>query len=51
MKATIKDTAIVDATNLIVGRLASSVTKRLLSGEKIVIINAEKAVFSGKKNK
>ncbi|MHA1310906.1 MAG: 50S ribosomal protein L13 [Candidatus Helarchaeota archaeon] len=39
---------IIDATNLILGRMASIVAKRLLLGEKIVIINAEKAVISGK---
>ena len=32
---------VIDATGLIVGRLASVVAKRLLSGEKIVIINAK----------
>ncbi|RLI31231.1 50S ribosomal protein L13 [Candidatus Bathyarchaeota archaeon] len=31
------------------GRLASVVAKRLLNGEKIAIINAEKAVISGEK--
>ena len=31
------------------GRLASIVAKRLLNGEKIAIINAEKAVISGEK--
>ena len=38
---------IIDATNMILGRLASTVAKRLLNGEKITIINAEKAVISG----
>ncbi len=40
---------IIDAENLIVGRMASVIAKRLLEGEKIIIINAEKAVLSGKK--
>ncbi len=31
------------------GRLASIVAKRLLNGEKIAIVNAEKAVISGEK--
>lgn len=39
---------IVDAKNQIAGRLASNVAKNLLKGEKIVIINAEHAVVSGK---
>ncbi len=40
---------IIDATKMIVGRLASNVAKRLLQGERIVIINAEKAIISGKR--
>ncbi len=43
------DATIIDASNLIVGRLASVVAKRLLNGEKIAIVNAEKSVFSGRK--
>jgi large subunit ribosomal protein L13 len=38
---------VIDASGLILGRLASVVAKRLLSGESIVIVNAEKAVMSG----
>lgn len=38
---------IIDATNASMGRLASTVAKRLLKGEKIVIINAEKAIITG----
>ncbi len=40
---------IIDADGLIMGRLASTVAKKLLAGEKIDIINAEKAVISGSK--
>jgi len=40
---------IIDATDLILGRMASVVAKRLLMGEHIAIINAEKAVISGKR--
>ncbi len=40
---------VVDATNMIMGRLASIVAKRLLMGQKIAIVNAEKVVISGKK--
>ncbi|MCS7093940.1 MAG: 50S ribosomal protein L13 [Candidatus Aenigmarchaeota archaeon] len=39
---------IYDATNQIAGRLATRVAKDILSGEKVVIVNAEKAVLSGK---
>jgi len=39
----------VNAEGLIVGRMCSKVAKRLLNGEEVIILNAEKAVFSGKK--
>jgi len=42
--------AIVDADNAVVGRLASIVAKRLLQGEEIIIVNAEKAVIVGNKS-
>jgi len=42
-------TSIIDADSLILGRMASVVAKRLLNGEKIIIVNAEKAVISGKR--
>ncbi|MCD6514208.1 MAG: 50S ribosomal protein L13 [Candidatus Odinarchaeota archaeon] len=38
---------IVDASNSILGRLASHIAKLLLSGQKVVVVNAEKAVISG----
>lgn len=40
---------IVDAKGLILGRLASNVAKLLLQGETVIILNAEKAAISGKK--
>jgi len=40
---------IVDAKGLILGRLASNVAKLLLQGEAVIILNAEKAAISGKK--
>jgi large subunit ribosomal protein L13 len=40
---------IVDAKGLILGRLASNVAKLLIQGETVIIINAEKAAISGKK--
>jgi len=38
---------VIDADGLIVGRLASTIAQRLLSGEEIDVINAEHAVVSG----
>ena len=49
MQTTKTSTALVNADGLIVGRMASKVAKRLLNGEKVIIVNAEKAVLSGKK--
>jgi len=40
---------IIDATGLILGRAASTVAKRLLQGETIIIVNAEKAAISGRR--
>lgn len=40
---------LVNAQGLIVGRLASISAKKLLEGEEITIINAEKAILSGSK--
>jgi len=40
---------VIDASGLILGRMASKVAKRLLLGERITIVNAEKATLSGKK--
>ncbi|MBI2583175.1 MAG: 50S ribosomal protein L13 [Candidatus Aenigmarchaeota archaeon] len=41
------DVKIIDAANTPIGRLASSVAKRLLKGERIVIINADRAIITG----
>ena len=41
---------IIDATNLILGRLASFIAKQSLKGEQIEIINSEKVVIVGKKD-
>lgn len=40
----------IDADNLILGRMAAVVAKRLLNGEDVTILNSEKAVISGKKH-
>lgn len=40
-------TIVVDATNHIAGRMCSHVSKLLLQGNKVAIVNAEKAMLSG----
>ncbi len=42
-------TIIIDAKNAVLGRLGSIVAKMLLNGENIIIINAEKAIVTGRK--
>jgi large subunit ribosomal protein L13 len=42
-----EDTVFIDATDQIAGRLSSKVAKLLLSGKKVVIVNAEKSLISG----
>lgn len=50
MQETTKKVTVIDADGLILGRMATYVAKRLLNGEEIVIVNAEKAVLSGRKS-
>ncbi len=50
MQTTTKPLTIIDAEGLILGRMATYVAKRLLNGEEMVVVNAEKAVLSGKKS-
>lgn len=40
---------IIDASNLIVGRIATVVAQKALLGEKIDIVNSEKAIITGSK--
>ena len=40
---------IIDATDLIVGRIGTVVAKKALLGEKIDIVNCENAIITGKK--
>jgi large subunit ribosomal protein L13 len=42
---------VVDATNCIAGRMCSHVSKLLLQGNKVTIVNAEKAMLSGDRYK
>ena len=43
-------TIYVDATGMIAGRLSSKVAADLLRGKRVVVLNAEKAVLSGRRN-
>jgi large subunit ribosomal protein L13 len=51
MEETVEEITIIDGENTVLGRLASNVAKRLLCGERIVIVNAEKVVVSGEPRK
>jgi len=44
-----KRTVVIDATGLILGRMASTIAKQLLQGEAVIVVNAEKAAISGKR--
>lgn len=50
MRETSKPATIIDAQDLILGRMATYVAKQLLKGEEMIIVNAEKAVLSGRKS-
>jgi len=50
MEKTPEQITVINADGLILGRMATYVAKRLLNGEEIVIINAEKAILSGRKS-
>ena len=40
---------VIDASNLVLGRMAAKVAKEALSGESVVVVNCEKAVVTGTK--
>lgn len=42
-----EETVYIDATNQIAGRLSSKIAKMVLSGKRVVVVNAEKALISG----
>jgi large subunit ribosomal protein L13 len=44
-----KEPIVVDAQNQILGRLASFAAKRALGGDMVIVLNAEKAVISGRR--
>jgi large subunit ribosomal protein L13 len=45
-----ESTVYVDASNQIAGRLSSKVAKLILSGKRVVVVNAEKALISGSRS-
>lgn len=49
MGQTTRAVTVVNAEGLILGRMASTIAKRLLTGEEIAVVNAEKAVVSGRR--
>jgi large subunit ribosomal protein L13 len=49
METASKPAVIVNADGLILGRMASNIAKRLLTGDKIMVVNAEKAIISGRR--
>jgi len=46
-----KEPIVIDASNLILGRMASHVAKKALEGNYVVIVNAEKAVIAGRRKR
>jgi len=46
-----KTIVVVDATNCVAGRMCSHVSKLLLQGNRVAIVNAEKAMLSGNRYK
>ena len=40
---------VIDANDLILGRMSSIIAKRLLEGERIDLVNAENVIISGKR--
>ena len=46
-----RQVVVIDATNCIAGRICSHVSKLLLQGNKVAIVNAEKAMLSGNRYK
>jgi large subunit ribosomal protein L13 len=49
MQAAKTPVTVINGDGLILGRMCSKVAKRLLNGEEVIIVNAEKTVLSGKK--
>lgn len=49
MKPMSKEPVLLDAKNQILGRLASYAAKHALNGNMVIVLNAEKAVISGRR--
>lgn len=47
METITRETNVVNAEGLILGRMASGIAKRLLEGQRVLVVNAEKAILSG----
>jgi large subunit ribosomal protein L13 len=45
-----KEPLVLDANNQILGRLASFAAKHAITGETVIVLNAEKAVISGRRS-
>ncbi|EQD54668.1 Ribosomal protein L13, eukaryotic/archaeal [mine drainage metagenome] len=45
-----EDPMVIDASGLVLGRAASLIAKRLLQGQKVIVINAEKSVVTGSRS-
>lgn len=41
---------IIDATDHVLGRLSTDIAQRIMGGEEVVIVNAEKALITGKRS-
>jgi large subunit ribosomal protein L13 len=41
---------VIDATNLILGRMATNIAKRAILGEKIDVVNCENAIITGERS-
>ncbi len=51
MKGEGERTSVIDANGLVLGRAASIIAKKLLLGERVIVINAEKSVITGSKER
>ena len=49
MQTTNTTAVVINADGLILGRMCSKIAKRLLNGEEIIVVNAEKAILSGRR--
>lgn len=49
MQTASRPTIVIDADGLILGRMCSVIAKKILTGEEVIVVNAEKAVLSGRR--